>query len=752
MVRRDTHSPGVWLSPAQVSVVVHCRTGAFTGQTAEANLYRLLVALCLAAPLPARGQTTPPSATPPPRVGVALSGGSAKGFAHIGVLDALERAGVPIDVVAGTSMGSIVGGLYAIGYSPAMLRRVAKTEDWTGAFRPAAARDELSPTRKRREGRYLLTVPIRRGAPDLPISLIGSQNVASILSRLIWAADTVRDLRTLPIPFVAVATDLANGEAVTLSAGPLSEVLRASMALPGIFAPVAVRGRRLIDGGVARNLPAQDARALGADVLICVDVSDPLEPADSLSSGFSILMQVITYRMQASVSAERSNCDVVIDPDLRGLSSVAFDQSLRWIERGEAAAEAAMPAILAALVERGVSLRTVESVRDSSPPHPPSSGNLAIRRVMIVGDSLAPPVTRLLDPVSAGGSPGSDADSLDAADAGRMAARLFATGRYASVASHPVSMPEGIDLQLDVVPENRDRIGLGLRFDTRFRAALLLGGQLYDRLGAGSALSLDARLGEQLLIEARYQKNAVDARRLVRSASTSFTRTPLNYYIDDRAVAEATVQVLRADAFVGVVLPTSTVSGIQLAVEAGRSSATIAPVEVSARSQGYYTISAVSWTDTFDRLAFPTRGLSVFAQAEAADRRIGSGATFDRLVLDAEARQPVHTSTTVFGHLTVGTTHGGDLPLYDRFFLGGIVPSAVLPGRSFALPAIDPGARSGRAIQVAELGVQRCVLAFNAFAVQQVVLGLLDHRGVEMVFACRLDERPRLAAELGYRF
>ncbi len=715
-------------------------------------------------------------ATRAPRVGVALSGGGAKGFAHIGVLEVLERAGVPIDVVAGTSMGSIVGGLYAIGYSPAMLRRVAATEDWKGVFRPSGARDELPPSRKLGEGRYLFTVPIRRGSPDLPTAFVSSQQVASILSRLVWAADTVRDLTTLPVPFVAVATDLATGEPVPLSHGPLSTVMRASMALPGVFAPVELRGQRLIDGGVARNLPAQDARALGAEILICVDVSDRLEPADSLRSAFGILMQVITYRMEESILAERSACDVVIDPDIKGLSAAAFDQGDLWIGRGVDAADAALPAVRSLLATRGVELRPTTTARASASEYRPSHGRLAIREVRIVGDSLAPSTTGLLGEVipdrSAGG-----ASHLDAADAGRVAARLFASGRYALVASRPVAVPGGTDLELDVVPANPDWIGLGLRFDTRYRAVLLLGGQLHDRLGAGSALSFEARLGEQLLIEARYQPAAVDAGRLVRSLSADFTRTPLDIYLDDRAVAEARVQVLRADAFIGLVMPANTVSGFQLAAEAARSSATIAPIAVRAVERRYYTISALSWTETFDRAAFPTRGLSIFTQAEVADRRIGSGATFDRLVMDAEARVPVHATTTLLGQLTLGAAHGADLPLHNRFFLGGTLPSAVLPGRSFALPAIDPGARSGRAIQVGAVGVQqqlRSSLFLTARATAgstfeswpglaparaytggaSLSLGYVTLLGPANVTVAgrRLDERPRLTAELGYRF
>lgn len=701
------------------------------------------------------------------KVGLVLSGGSAKGFAHIGVLEELERAGVPIDVVTGTSMGSIVGGLYAIGYTPAMLRTVAQTEDWNGLFLRGADRNDLNPLRKLGDGRFLVSVPLNGTSIALPAALVGSQGVTAILSRLVWGADTIADFRRFPIPFAAVATDLATGDAVTLTTGPLSQAMRASMALPGVFAPVSIGGRRLVDGGVARNLPVQDARALGAELVICVDVSEPLEPADSLTSAFGILMQVMTYRMQSSTRRERTGCDVLIEPDIRGLSSTTFDQGERWIARGAAAARAALPAVLDLLRSRGVHPSDSQSVYRAR--HPWTGGRLPVRRIRVPGNAGA--TAALVLPLS-----GDDA-RMSATDVEEIANRLYASGRYALVAWHLSPAADGVNVELEVVPSNPNRIGLGLRYDTRYKAALLFGAEMYDRLGAGSSLSIEARLGEQVLVQARLQPGARRASRFIRAASASYIRTPLDILLGGLAVARADVQVVTGSAFVGVVAPSSTISGLQLAVEHGRSGADIVATPVRAVSQRYATLSALTWTDTYDRAAFPTRGMSIFAQGEVAERAIGSGATFHRLVFDSELRLPLHPRTSAFVHVTAGAAGGVDLPLYDLFFLGGISPSAVLPARQFTFPGLDDEELRGRAIQLGAIGVQQSLTrsvfltatgtAGKAFDQWPAGVRLSRYRGsasVSLGYATpigpasltvasgRLGERPRVGAEIGFRF
>src|SRR5256712_10025455 len=286
------------------------------------------------------------------RVGVALSGGAARGLAHIGVLKVLEEAGVAVDVITGTSMGRVVGGLYAVGYTAAQLDTIVRTEDWYRLLTDPVDRRDLAVDRKFTEDHYLVTLPIHRGGIKLPKSVVAGQRISQLLTRLTWSAHGVRDFRALPIPFAAVATDLETSKAVVLDHGFLPDAIRASMAIPSVFSPVELADTAVIDGGVVRNLPAQDARALGADVLICSDVTDPLEPRDSIVSLVDVLVQSVSFRVWDSAAEQRSKCAVLILPDVRGFSTFGFARASDVIARGEVAARAAPPQIEAALARR----------------------------------------------------------------------------------------------------------------------------------------------------------------------------------------------------------------------------------------------------------------------------------------------------------------------------------------------------------------------------------------------------------------
>src|SRR5689334_9045875 len=317
------------------------------------------------------------------RVGLALSGGAARGLAHIGVLEVLAEAGVRVDVVAGTSMGGVVGGLYAMGYTPAQLDSIVTSVNWTRLLTDPVDRRDLPVDRKFAEDHYLLTLPITRGSIKLPQSVVPGQRISQLLTRLTWSAHGVHDFRRLSLPFTAVATNLETGKAKVLDHGFLPDAMRASMALPSVFAPVELDDSLLIDGGVIRNLPAQDARALGANVLICSDVTDPLEPRDSLRSLADVLLQSVSFRIWDSQATQRAQCDVLIVPEVRGFSSASFTRGRELIARGEAAARAALPRIDSMLA------RLHRSRRDAARPPLVEPDSVLVTKVRFDSAGLA---------------------------------------------------------------------------------------------------------------------------------------------------------------------------------------------------------------------------------------------------------------------------------------------------------------------------------------------------------------------------
>jgi NTE family protein len=290
----------------------------------------------------AQPERAPGSAASPerPRIGLVLSGGGARGGAHIGVLRALEELRVPIDYIAGTSIGAIIGGLYASGKSPAELEQIIRTIDWDAAFLNATPRRFYSFRRKRDDDLFLVAEKpgLNRRQFDLPVGLVQGQVMDQILARLLLPVATVEDFDRLRIPFRAVAADIASGEAVVLGSGNLARSIRASMSLPAAIAPVEIDGRLLVDGGIAMNLPVEVARGMGADVIIAIDLTAALRTREQLQSVLDVTTQLTNLLTRQGVrnqTAQLDAHDLLFEPQfVEDLSSVSFARMPEAIDVG----------------------------------------------------------------------------------------------------------------------------------------------------------------------------------------------------------------------------------------------------------------------------------------------------------------------------------------------------------------------------------------------------------------------------------
>jgi NTE family protein len=280
-----------------------------------------------------------------PRICLVLSGGGARGIAHVGVLKALEEMHVPIDCIAGTSMGAVIGGLYASGMTASQIDETIRSLDWQEAFRDSPPRRELTFRRKQDDRNFLVRLPLglKHGHLLLPKGFIQGQKLEETLRQLTLPFGNNINFDQLPTPFRAVATDLVTGNAVLLDKGDLAIALRASMSAPGVFAPVEYQGKLLVDGGLAENLPIDVARAMHADVLIVSDVSYPLQSRESLDSALSISNQMLAILVRKDADRQRATLtkqDVLIAPLLGPASSTNFSVPSSTIVAGEDAVRA----------------------------------------------------------------------------------------------------------------------------------------------------------------------------------------------------------------------------------------------------------------------------------------------------------------------------------------------------------------------------------------------------------------------------
>ena len=277
------------------------------------------------------------------KIGLALSGGGARGSAHIGVLIALEELGVPVDYIAGTSMGAIIGGLYASGYSAGEIEQILLTTDWERALRDRPDRVDRTMRTKELEARFLIPyrVGFNNGDFQMPLGLIEGQHLDQVLREILKPVVGIHDFGELPIPFKAVATDLVTGKEVILSGGNLPDSLRASMSVPGVFSPVTIEDRLLVDGGMSNNLPVNVVRDMGADIVIAVDISSTLLSEDQLKSVFSVTEQLTNFLTRRTTEAQVETLtekDLLIVPDLGKFSSANFSGSGEIVPYGYEAA------------------------------------------------------------------------------------------------------------------------------------------------------------------------------------------------------------------------------------------------------------------------------------------------------------------------------------------------------------------------------------------------------------------------------
>ncbi|ALJ06838.1 patatin [Pseudalgibacter alginicilyticus] len=273
-----------------------------------------------------------------PKVGLVLSGGGAKGMAHIGVLKVIDSLGIQIDYVAGTSMGSMIGSLYASGYSGKQIDSIFATLNFDDFINDNLPREAKTFRERESSEKYAITLPFDDFKLKFPTAWSRGQNVYNLLSRLVMRVNSIDDFEQLPIPFFCMATDVETGQAVMLNKGNLAQSVMASSALPSLFQPVVINNQVLIDGGVINNYPIDELRDKGMDIIIGVDVQDDLATRKELVSAPEILLQINNYRTIRDMRLKSGKTDVYIKPDIKDFNVISFDESKQIISLGEKAA------------------------------------------------------------------------------------------------------------------------------------------------------------------------------------------------------------------------------------------------------------------------------------------------------------------------------------------------------------------------------------------------------------------------------
>jgi NTE family protein len=627
------------------------------------SLVRIATAGCLVAAIPLAGAETPP------RIGLALSGGGARGLAHVGVLKVLEELRVPVHCITGTSMGAIVGGTYASGTPAAQLEEKVREADWDDLFRDRPPRAELSSRRKSEDYKTLFAPEygFKEGGLRLPKGFIAGVAMEAFLRRLTEQAIGITDFRRLPIPFVAVAADIESGEAVVLDRGSLAQAIRASMSLPGVIAPVEIDGRLLVDGGIADNLPVNEARKLCADVVIAVNIGTPPLERDELRSALSITSQLNLFLGKASVDEQLRSLgrrDVLIAPDLGDISVGSFGRAAEAIRIGEQAARR----MADSLQRYSLPADQYAELRRRQILEPQGLGS--VDQIRFEGlQRTNPEVLRSL----VRSKPG---EPLTEAQVSADLRRIYGRGDFESI-DYRIQEEPGSRVMI-IRPREKEwgpdylRFGLGLATDfqgeTRFNILASYRRTWLNRFGA--EWLAEAQVGEDTHLFTELYQPVEERGRYFVAPYARAGQTSRGFFFGEERVAEYDVKEGRLGLDAGAVLGTwgeARLGALWRRIDA--KVGTGLPL-LPALDETTAGPRALLFADQFDTAWFPRQGYRALATAYVADEAFGSDREYRRVeaTLSAAKSWGAHTlSVTAWG----GSALDSEMPAYEAFHLGG---------------------------------------------------------------------------------
>lgn len=428
-----------------------------------------------------------------PKIGLVLSGGGAKGFAHIGVLKVLEEVGIQPDYITGTSMGGILGGFYALGFSADSIAKVVSLQDWELLMNDKIRRSDLAFQDKENDERYVLTLPIRKKGIDLPSGIVSGQRVTSFFTEYSAGFHDSTNFKNFPIPFSCIAADIETGNYCVLEKGYLPEALRATMSIPSVFKPVTIDGRLLVDGGLVNNFPVEEVIKMGADIVIGVDVQSPYFKQDELNSILRIVEQSSKFLRAPMNEKNRALCDIYLGPGIEEYSISSFTQFDSIIASGEREARRILPQLrqLAdSLKKMGYAPRKIQL------PKLPDKyfvddiqliGLQNVTRQLVLG--------RLNFKIPGYYSMAQIKDAIE---------RVFASNYFERVTFRLKENKGNKILELKVEESNINTLNVGLHYNSDFNASILINATFRNIYRNGSLTQIEARLGENSSFAASF--------------------------------------------------------------------------------------------------------------------------------------------------------------------------------------------------------------------------------------------------------
>ena len=596
---------------------------------------------------------------------VVLSGGGARGIAHIGVLKVIEELHIPVDMIVGTSMGAVVGGLYAAGLSPSEIEKKMLEVDWDDIF-SNNPKPMQQPYRLRKEtSKYMQGVEIGYAVDQIqiPQGIIAGQKLRIALNNILLPVLSVDDFDRLPIPFRAVATDLVTGERVDISSGSLTKAIMASMSIPGIFAPVEIDDRILVDGGVVANLSIETARALGAERIIAVDVSSPLLSKDELKNIVDVTKQVLAIYGRRNHLYQLSllkKDDILLSLKLEGLSNTDFKKAKKIIKEGESAAIKEKELLTSASVSEE-EYRQIKSYVDARKKKEP---------VIVDFIEIIPPknVSPLLVEKRIKTAPGK---KLDIETLEKDITDIYATGLFERVDYDIKKTEENYGMIIEPItkPWGPNYLYVGLQFDSTRDFNPLLWYRMTQMNQYGGELNLSLRLGIDHNIEAEFYQPMNYEDRFFISPSFSYQQRYIDLYKNEDRYARYRTRTVSTGLYGGINI--GNVGQFRIGIEGENltSEPSIGDISLPDYKENIFLLNTSFVLDRLDSQLFPESGSYFCINYKAPFP--GLEETEFQMLSVKELLAWTESHNTILAYIEAGTSFDTDLPIYRRFTLGG---------------------------------------------------------------------------------
>ena len=629
-----------------------------------------------------------------PKVGLTLSGGGAKGLAHIGILEAIDSAGLRIDYITGTSMGSVVGSLYAAGYSGKDIEKIVRELDWNVLFSGKPSMRTVNIDEKTEFDNYALEMPLQKGKFKILTGIIEGQEIWLKFQELFLSIYDIKDFSQLGIPFRCIATDIATGQPVVLDRGELVTAIRASMAIPSVFTPIDYEDTKLVDGGIVRNFPVTDVKDMGADYVIGVNLSQGLTPANKLTSVVDILYQIGFYKDADDFQHEKELCDLLIEPPLSDYTAASFGSAHAIIDIGKATG----------LKHYEEFKRLADSLKAIYPDYKPIPRQLRSVKQVVVDSIKIRGLERTTHRSFKNRLALETGKSYDGIAIGNAIRRVYGSRNYSRIAYEwqPAPTNGHATLAFNVVERPQAIVKAGIHYHTFSDVALILGGEVNNLIIDRSKSMAKINISEnfRLLLEQNQLIGKKDNYNIIGSFYHESFRFPIYQDFEQQHLyrSRATTFDLRVQSTFGF----SSAIGLGASVENFRLKPKIGADLGPALQNTYFESYLFYKHNTLNKRNFSTRGWRiegkvgiVYGQHPSTIRLLSGGESIDvdtvlgdyaRVHVKTENFLPLSQRLTLLSQFNAAINFNADNAFINYWNMGGIndfvrnqIPFAGLP-------------------------------------------------------------------------